>query len=102
MARLEQELLEKHEQELKEHVRSNGVGMCSSEVVSEVKMGAWGAVGGGGGGGREREDEEGWKTVSDDDKPVKKSRAQRRKVSEPPHPPQGHQAHIFPRKRKHS
>ena len=65
-ARLEQDLQEKHELELE----TNGV--CGEGVrVGEL-------------GGREREDEEGWKTVSDDDKPVKKSRAQKRKVGPAP------------------
>ena len=67
-ARLEQELQEKHEQELKS-VETNGE---SVRAGSTERLGEWGA-------GR-REDEEGWKTVSDEDKPIKKSRAQRRKV----------------------
>ena len=68
-ARLEQELEEKHEEELKS-VETNGV--CV--VVGGQRVDGWGV------GGRRGEDEEGWKTVSDEDKPVKKSRAQRRKV----------------------
>ena len=83
-ARLEQELQDKHTQELKS-VETNGISVAAGagERVGEVVAGEW---------GRGKEDEDGWKTVSDDDKPVKKSRAQRRKVfnhprTPPPPPP---------------
>ena len=69
-ARLEQELQERHEQEL-QSAETNGVAVAAGP---SERVGEWGV------GGRGREDEEGWKTVSDEDKPIKKSRAQRRKV----------------------
>ena len=68
--RLEQELQERHEQEL-QSAETNGVSVAAGP---SERVGEWGV------GGRGREDEEGWKTVSDEDKPIKKSRAQRRKV----------------------
>lgn len=73
--RLEQELQERQEEDLKSVGTTNGV---ASGTTKEERLLGEGSIGGGG--GRWREDEEGWKTVSDEDKPIKKSRAQRRKV----------------------
>ena len=82
--RLEQELQEKHEQEMKSMEANDGRGVGSEDgegMVGEVREG----------GGEEEERRE-----MDEEKPTKKSRAQKRKVNFYPHLPHHTSSHSNP------